>query len=336
MRETNLSLKKFLIIQTASLGDVILTTPVVEKLHHFFPDAGIDFLLKDGYQPLLRNHPYINNVLAWDKSEKKYRQLKELIQFVREQHYDTVINVQRFASTGLITVLSGADHKTGFNKNPFSFLFNRKVKHVIDRNGSEHEIDRNLKLIEHLTGTKRFPVRLYPSKKDDARMSQFKTHAYITVSPGSLWFTKKYPEEKWVDFISEADDDLYVYFLGSEEEKALCDRIIKESGHRNCMNLAGRLSFLESAVLMRDARMNYVNDSAPMHLASSVNAPVTAIFCSTVPEFGFGPLSDKSFVVQTKKKLSCRPCGLHGLKNCPEKHFECAYSIKTEQLLDKL
>lgn len=329
-------MKSFLIIQTASLGDVILATPLIEKLHHFFPDARIDFLVKDGYQPLLRNHPHISNVLAWDKSEDKYRQLKELIRFVREQHYDTVINVQRFASTGLITVLSGAKQKIGFNKNPFSFLFNRKVKHVIDRQGNTHEVDRNLKLIEHLTDDKRFPVKLYPSKKDDAKMSQFKTKAYITVSPGSLWFTKKYPEEKWVEFLSAVDSDLQVYFLGSGEEKELCKRIMEKSGHKLSMNLAGRLSFLESAVLMRDAQMNYVNDSAPMHLASAVNAPVTAIFCSTVPEFGFGPLSDRSFVVQTKKELKCRPCGLHGLKSCPEKHFECAYSIENEQLLEKI
>jgi heptosyltransferase-2 len=79
--------------------------------------------------------------------------------------------------------------------------------------------------------------------------------------------------------------------------------------------------------------MNYVNDSAPLHLASAVNASVTAIFCSTVPDFGFGPLSDKSRVVETQEKLDCRPCGLHGFKACPEGHFKCATAIKTEQLL---
>lgn len=74
--------------------------------------------------------------------------------------------------------------------------------------------------------------------------------------------------------------------------------------------------------------MNYVNDSAPMHLCSAVNAPVTAIYCSTIPEFGFGPLSDNSHILQTKEKLSCRPCGLHGFKSCPEKHFKCAWGIE--------
>jgi len=329
-------LRRFLIIQTASLGDVILATPLIEKLHHYFPEAGIDFLLKDGYQPLLRNHPYISNLIAWDKKEKKYSNLKEIIRFIREQHYDTVINIQRFASSGLITVLSGARNKIGFGKNPFSFLYSKKVKHVLSEKGGMHEVDRNLLLIEHLTDDKKFPVRLYPSKHDDAKMSQYKTHAYITVSPGSLWFTKTFPEEKWTEFVSSVNGNMYVYLLGSGEEHDLCERIIKQSGRANCLNLAGKLSFLESAVLMKDAQMNYVNDSAPMHLASSVNAPVTAIFCSTVPEFGFGPLSDRSFIVQTKKELACRPCGIHGRNQCPEKHFDCAYTIENEQLLKQL
>ena len=84
---------------------------------------------------------------------------------------------------------------------------------------------------------------------------------------------------------------------------------------------------------MQNAKMNYVNDSAPMHLASAMNAPVTAIFCSTVTWFGYTPLSDKSFVVEKDEALYCRPCTTHGRRVCPEKHFKCALDIKTEQLL---
>ena len=79
--------------------------------------------------------------------------------------------------------------------------------------------------------------------------------------------------------------------------------------------------------------MNYANDSAPMHLASAMNAPISAIYCSTVPSFGFGPLSDNSFIIETIEKLACRPCGLHGLRECPLGHFDCAQTIETSQLL---
>jgi heptosyltransferase-2 len=82
--------------------------------------------------------------------------------------------------------------------------------------------------------------------------------------------------------------------------------------------------------------MIYFNDSAPMHLASAMNAPVTAVFCSTIPEFGFGPLSDVSLIVQTDEKLDCRPCGLHGYRSCPKGHFKCATTIRAEQLLAAL
>jgi heptosyltransferase-2 len=87
---------------------------------------------------------------------------------------------------------------------------------------------------------------------------------------------------------------------------------------------------------MQNAVMNYVNDSAPLHLASAVNANVAAIFCSTIPGFGFGPLSQNSVVIETQQKLPCRPCGLHGKKQCPEGHFNCAETIEIEQLLQQL
>jgi heptosyltransferase-2 len=93
------------------------------------------------------------------------------------------------------------------------------------------------------------------------------------------------------------------------------------------LNLAGKLSLLASAALMENAAMCYVNDSAPLHLASAVNAPTCAVFCSTVPDFGFGPLSDVRQVIQIREELACRPCGLHGFNHCPKGHFRCAEDI---------
>ncbi len=87
---------------------------------------------------------------------------------------------------------------------------------------------------------------------------------------------------------------------------------------------------------MKYAKMNYVNDSAPLHFASALNAPVAAIFCSTVPEFGFTPLSENSKIVQTNMVLKCKPCGLHGYKAFPLGHFKCANTISTYQLLNCL
>lgn len=334
-------MNRILIIQTASLGDVILSTPLIEKLHHFFPEANIDFLLKKGYESVFHKHPYLHHIITWDKSHRKYRHLRGLIKMVRENDYDAVINLQRFASSGAITAFSAARHRIGFNKNPFSILFSKRIRHKIGTSTKNpHEIKRNLKLIEHFTDESIFPVKLYPSSHDFAKVSQYKTHQYITIAPASLWFTKQFPEDKWVEFvevIKQSGDNLHVYFLGAKNERDLCGRIIQDAdAGAISMNLAGKFSLLESAALMKDAQMNFVNDSAPMHMASAVNAATTAIYCSTVPEFGFGPLSENASIIQAIPKPDCKPCGLHGFNSCPKKHFDCAYNIKVEQLTERL
>lgn len=333
------TLNKILIIQTASIGDVVLATPVIEKLRFFYPAAHIDFLVKKGIEGILKNSPHLRQVLVWDKSGKKYVNLRELILKIRSEKYDCVVNLQRFAASGIITTFSGAGMKLGFNKNPFSLFFTKSVKHVItaEKARSNHEVERNLTVIDCITDSNhQFPVKLYPSQADFAKVSQYKTSQYICLAPASLWFTKQYPAEKWIEFLVSLDKALYVYFLGSPGDVGLCNEMISGSNHPNSLNLAGKLSFLESAALMKDAVMNYVNDSAPLHFASAMNAPVTAIFCSTTPNFGFGPLSENSVVVEAEVDLPCKPCGLHGFRKCPEKHFKCALNIKKEQLLERL
>jgi heptosyltransferase-2 len=306
-------------------------------LHQHFPDAQIDFLLRKGNESLLEGHPYLNEVLILDKKKRSLYNLWDIVRLVREKKYDKVINVQRFASSGIITAFSGAKEKIGFDKNPFSFLFTKKVKHIIsDGSVAKHEAERNNDLIKDFTDISIVKPVLYPSPADDMSLKDYKTTSYITVSPTSVWFTKQYPMEKWVDFLNKVPSSYVVYMLGAPEDADLAGKIVSCSSHKKIINLCGKLSFLKSAALMKNAVMNYVNDSAPMHIASAMNAPVTAIYCSTLPHFGFGPLSDKSYVVETEEKLSCRPCGLHGKKSCPLKHFNCAYTIKDEQLLQTL
>ncbi len=327
-------MKKFLIIQTASIGDVILATPVAEKIHRAFPDAAIDMLVKKGNETLFHRHPFIREVIAWNKNDHKYPNFIRIIQKVRKNHYDSVINIQRFASSGIITVLSGAGKTTGFRKNPLSFLFTKRAEHTIG--DGLHETLRNLRLTADIPGDDLPRPVLYPSETDFTGIRKYQDSAYYTISPTSIWFTKQYPMEKWIDFLGRIDKNSRVYFLGSRQDKDICNEIIERSGHSLSTNLAGELSFLESAALMKGAKMNYTNDSAPMHLSSSVNAPVTVIFCSTVPAFGFGPLSDDSFIAETTEHLDCRPCGLHGYRECPEKHFKCALTISTDQLVSRL
>ncbi|MFI5131952.1 MAG: glycosyltransferase family 9 protein [Chitinophagales bacterium] len=330
-------MQKFLIIQTAFIGDVVLATSLIEKLHYHFPGAEIDFLLRKGNESLLANHPILNQVIIWDKQKNKLRNLWKTIRIIRRRKYDKVINVQRFAATGLITAFSGAEEKIGFDKNPFSFLFTKKVKHIIrGENNVKHEIERNTDLVKHFSDALVVKPRLYPSSIDEAKVMTYKNNEFISISPASVWFTKQYPKEKWVEFINTLSSNYTVYLLGAGSDLDLCDQIRSSANHPTVINLCGQLSFLESAALMKDAVMNYVNDSAPMHFASAVNAPVTAVYCSTLPSFGFGPLSDRSRIVEIQETLLCRPCGLHGRRACPLGHFNCAHKIKVEQLIAAL
>jgi heptosyltransferase-2 len=328
--------KKFLIIQTAFIGDVVLATAIVEKLHAFFPDARIDFLLRKGNESLLLNHPFLHEVLIWDKQRHKQRNLFGLITRIRKRRYDKVINVQRFASTGLLTVLSGARETIGFDKNPFSFLFSQKIPHMVGGGKGLHETERNLELIRHFTDQTYFRPALYPSTADYELVEPYRPGKFITISPASVWFTKQYPAAQWITFIKKVPAQYRIILLGGPGDQELCASILASSGRANMEMLAGKLSFLQSAALMASAHMNYVNDSAPMHFASAMNAPVTAIYCSTIPEFGFGPLSDNRHIVELTGHLYCRPCGLHGYRQCPEGHFRCAKEIRDEQLLNTL
>ena len=327
-------MQRFLIIQTAFIGDVVLATGMVEKLHQAYPGAQIDFLLRKGNEGLLANNPFLNEVLIWNKKENKFSNLLKMLSQIRSNKYDKVINLQRFSGTGFLTAFSNGKEKIGFDKNPFSFLFSKKVKHIM--NDGRHEVERNHELIKSFTDEVFAKPKLYPSENDFASIEKYTTQKYICIAPSSVWFTKQYPVEKWIGFINLISPSYKIFLLGGKEDKDLCEKIASSSTNKNTKVLAGKLNFLQSAALMKNAVMNYVNDSAPLHFASAMDAPVTAIFCSTITAYGFGPLSTNSFIVETKEHLSCRPCTLHGRKACPLGHYKCAFTIETQQLLNSI
>ncbi len=329
-------MQKLLIIQTAFIGDVVLATGLLESIHEAYPQAQIDVLVRNGNESLFTGHPFVHQVLVWQKKQHKYRNLMKLALTVRKASYDTVINLQRYAATGWITCFSGASQKIGFNKNPFRFCYTRTIVHSMDTGKGIHEINRNFQLIVHIKGVQLKKPALYPTASDLEKVLPYQQQPYICIAPSSVWATKQFPKEKWIAFLDALPKEIKIFVLGGPDDISLCDEIIKESSSESALNLAGKLNFLASAALMKNALMNYVNDSAPMHFCSSVDAPVTAIYCSTVPGFGYGPLSSRSQIVEVKQAMDCRPCGLHGKTSCPLGHFNCGFHIETAQLLATL
>jgi heptosyltransferase-2 len=320
-----MNLKRVLVIQTAFLGDVILASPIWENLHQQFPEAQIDVVVKKGNETLLAEHPFLNQVYTFDKRQK-LKNLWNLGKQLRQQRYELVINLQRFASSGVLTMLAKGKESRGFEKNPFSLFFSKRFKHEMKPNW--HEVDRNLHLIADLVTQPKKRPQLYPTLSDMERISSFQTQTYYCLAPTSVWFTKQAPKKIWLELIEKlASTKVKIYLLGAPADHAYLEEIRQAVPKLEVQNLAGQLTLLQSAALMSGAQRNFVNDSGPLHLASATNAPVSAFFCSTVPAFGFGPLSDDSKIIEVSN-LACRPCGLHGHKSCPKGHFQCGEALQ--------
>lgn len=326
------SFKKILLIQTAFIGDAILATAALESLRKTLPQAELHLLVRQGNEALFAEHPYLKKIWIWNKKEQKIKNLFRLIGQVREEKFDWIVNLHRFASSGIITFLAGAKITGGFGKNPFSFLFTYKVKHIIG--DGKHEVERNNLLLTAPKSplSKEKPEiskpKLYPTAKNYEKIKPLQTGEYVCMAPASVWFTKQLPAYKWTRLCDKTTADTTIYLLGAKGDEILCNEIKNNSLHQKIEVLCGKLNLLDSCALMEKAKMNYVNDSGPLHLASSMNAPVTAFFCSTVPAFGFYPLSEESIVAEATPPPPCRPCGLHGYQACPLGHFKCAHDIE--------
>lgn len=316
--------QKIVVIQTAFIGDAILATSIIEKLHHTYPKAEIDYLVRKGAEGLFINHPFIHRLYIFDK-KNKWSSLWALIKALRQHEYDYAINCQRYFTSGLLTVCSGAKRKIGYKKNPLSLLFSESYIHSFNQT---HEVDRLHTLVKNITDNTPGKPKIYPPLFPPSNKP------YITIAPGSVWATKQLPIQKWVQLIDRLPANVQVYLMGGTSEKKVCEELISLCHRKNDIYIkAGELNLLESAAWMKNAVINYVNDSAPMHLCSATDAPVCAVYCSTVPAFGYGPLSSFSRVIEPTEPLECRPCGLHGHSECPKHHFLCGHSVSTDDLL---
>jgi ADP-heptose:LPS heptosyltransferase len=330
-----------LIIQTAFIGDTILASQFARALKEQWPGAQLHFFLRQGNESVIEGLPTITKTWVWDKRGGKTKNLKKLIGELRQHQFAMVFNLHRHFNSGLVTALMKSPIKVGFKQNPLSFLYTHKVDHRIPHTtpsgGHWHEVQRNLQLIQAVVpafnivdNSKNYRPELPLKPKHFEKVAQHISGDYFVIAPASVWFTKAWSEHKYRQLTTELVKRGRVYFIGAPSDKALCERIGQDFG---CINLCGELSLLDSAALMQKARRVFVNDSAPLHLASCVNAKTTAIFCSTVPDFGYTPLAQDSVVVDVGASLSCRPCGLHGHKACPLSHFKCSEDIAVDRVL---
>lgn len=337
-------MKKILIIQTAFLGDVILTTPLVKATRKLFPEAKLSFLLIPQTKGVFSNNPYLDDIIVYDKKRdgKKLKDFFHLIKKIKQEKFDLALIPHRSLRSALLAYLSKIPKRIGFDRSEGFFLSTKKVKY----NSLIHEIERNLSLLNqfNLEPLNVEPLNtapeLFPSENDTLFIQRFLKDSgidekgkIVAIAPGSVWQTKRWLAQRFAqvaDLLIEKEN-VKIVLVGGKEDKDLCNHIA-DMMERKPKVTAGKITVLQSAVLISKSKVLLSNDSAPVHIASATRTPTVVIFGSTTPDFGFGPYGDNNIIIQ--KKLYCRPCGIHGKKKCPEKHFRCMRDITVEEVLE--
>lgn len=318
---------KILIIHTAFIGDIVLSTALVAKLKNKYPNSDIYFLTTPAGKTILENNPKIKKIIPYDKrgKDKGLSSFFNLAKELRKLNFDICICPHRYLRSSVLAFLSASKIKIGYDIASLSFLYDEKITY----DKSKHEVEKLLSFVDK-TNT-RYEIELYPNEENKINIEKFisKGKKIITIAPGSKWFTKKWPEEYFKILIKNLlkINDILIVVSGGNEEKEIELDLTPE-----VVDLRGKISLLDLAELCKLSSIVVSNDSAPIHIASAfLNTRVLGIFGPTVKEFGFFPWSKNSKVFEVND-LYCRPCGIHGGKICPEKHFRCMKEILPETI----
>jgi heptosyltransferase II len=335
--------KNILVVQTAFIGDVILTLPLVQVCKKLFPNAIIDVVVTPAAKELCSNHPDIHETIEFDKrgTDRGVGGLVRLSRLLRSRHYDLAVVPHRSLRSAVLAFLSRIPARIGFDRSSGRVLLTKTVQYSQDA----HEIDRNLSLLKPVSDgvVPRELPRLYPSESDKKKVDRLlvelevaRPDKLVAIAPGTIWNTKRWLKERFSSLAVNLDEaGLETVLIGGRDDQLLCDEVRILSGSSHVYNTAGMLSLLQSVELIRRCNVLICNDSAPVHMAAAAGTPVVAVFGATVPAFGFGPSGPLDVVVE-RAGLKCRPCAIHGGERCPIKTFDCMNDISCEQVFQKV
>ena len=334
-----------LVLQTAFLGDLILTTPVIAALRRRYPGASISLLTTPEGARLFTGDERLTRVMTYDKrgAGKGIRGFLKAVRAVRDGGFDLAVVPHRSIRSALIPLLGRVPFRIGFDRSAGWFLFSMAIPYA----EREHEVVRNLRLIAPLDPHHAAPrPEIRVPGEDEGWAERFLEKAgiepdmgFLTVAPGSVWPTKRWTGEGYAGLISMALERGPVVLIGGEDDQSLAYEIVsavKELGGdvSRLTSAVGLANPLQSAAIIGRSRLLVTNDSAPLHMGVAVGTPVCAIFGPTTPEFGFYPLGDRDRVIG--KDLPCRPCRIHGSRACPEGHFRCMREIRPEDVFTEI
>lgn len=354
---------RILLIRFSSIGDIVLTTPVVKAIKEATPDAILDYLTLSEYSSLLKDIPFIDNLFVVDRS-KGFIDIMQNILLLRSINYDFIFDLHRSTRSLIFRLFLKSKNKNKFKKNYFKrFLltnfkislqkkpytvvnryFNTAKALHLKREGKTEiwlkpdEIQRSLVKYKKLSGIScstifKDKIRIKSIKIDKGIFN--KKSKIISFMPFAKWQTKEWGDDRFVELGRKLKDhgETLIQILGGQNDAKRAIKIAKEIG-KNAISLSGMLSLAETAVVLSLSDCLITNDTGIMHIGGAVSVPVVAVFGCTTEELGFFPYNTQGEVVELK--LSCRPCTAKGLPMCPKKHFKCMNDITIDMVYSAL
>ena len=313
---------KILVIRFSSIGDIVLTTPVVRTLKKQL-NAQVNYLTKSTYITLLKNNPYIDSVYQIEDS------INEVITDLKKENYDYIIDLHNNLRTQILKLRLGVPSRS-FNKlNMEKFML---TTFKMDSLPEVHIVDRYLDTITHLgVQNDNEGLDFFLNDEDKVDLSQF-PNSFIAFVIGGQHATKMLSTEKIISIINKLNES--VVLIGGSEDHERGKQII--SATENTFNCCGKHNINQSAYLVKNAKYVITHDTGMMHIAAAFKKKIYSVWGNTVPEFGMHPyLSDSNSKIIEVKDLSCRPCSKIGYDKCPRGHFRCMQEIDENLFLSK-
>jgi ADP-heptose:LPS heptosyltransferase len=321
---------KFLIVRFSSIGDIVLTTPVIRCLKKQVQDAEVHFLTRDSFRSVVEHNPYI------DKLHLLAHSWELMIEELKAEDYDYIIDLHHNTKTLRL--------KRALKKKSFSFYKLNIQKYFytafkINVLPKTHIVDRYLKTVKSF-GVKNDGAGLnyFISKEEEITLKDIPAshHAgYIACVIGAALGTKQWPVHKWKEFCSAMNHPIIL--LGGPEDAANGNEIASVDKDK-VYNACGKFKLNESADLVQKAKLVITNDTGLMHIAAAYKKQIISLWGNTVPSFGMTPYygdAPVADVVLQTNKLWCRPCSKIGYAKCPLGHFKCMEKIAAENVVAK-
>lgn len=334
---------RILVVQTAFLGDVVLTTPLLRELRRAHPGAALTVVAAPVGAAALEGSPHVDRIVPFDKNgvNSGASGTLRLARSLRLGRFDLAVAAQRSARTGILLRASGAATRVGFEGAAGALAYSRRVPW----DPARHAVLRYLALAGAAGGDPESadPRPELPVRKDAlARVESLlrgegiaNGDPVLAIAPGSIWGTKRWTPEGFAHVARGAGArGLRPVLVGAQDERELCLSVRDRAGIEVAV-LAGRTSLAEMTALLSRARALVTNDSGPGHVASAVGTAVVAIFGPTVPAFGYTPWGERNRIVELHG-LECRPCHAHGPEVCPLGHHRCMRDLRAERVMAAL